>query len=88
MIQRRKLAPPSGSWVYELTAWGRQLEPIVMALGEWGRQVPYPPPPNVLSPTSVLIYLRGCARPIPLLATSCASSLTTRSGRRVPRTDT
>ena len=65
VIQRRKLAPPSGSWVYELTAWGRQLEPIVMALGEWGRQVPYPPPPNVLSPTSVLIYLRGCARPDP-----------------------
>ena len=31
----------------------------------WGLEVPYPPTPNVLSPTSVLIYLRGCARPDP-----------------------
>ncbi len=65
VIQRRKLAPPSGSWVYELTAWGRQLEPIVMALGQWGLRVPDPPGPNVLSPTSVLMYLRCCARPDP-----------------------
>jgi DNA-binding HxlR family transcriptional regulator len=65
VIQRRKLAPPSGSWVYELTAWGRQLEPILLALGGWGLEVPYPPAPNVLTPTSVLIYLRGCSRPDP-----------------------
>ena len=65
VIQRRKMTPPSGLWVYELTAWGRQLEPILVALGEWALQVPYPPPPNVLSPTSVLIYLRCCARPDP-----------------------
>jgi DNA-binding HxlR family transcriptional regulator len=63
VVKRRKLAPPSGSWVYELTPRGRDLEPILMALGEWGLQVPVPPPPNVLSATSVLIYLRGCAQP-------------------------
>lgn len=65
VIQRRKLAPPSSSWVYELSPWGRQLEPILLALGEWGLHVHPPPPPNVLSPTSVLIYLRGRARPDP-----------------------
>jgi DNA-binding HxlR family transcriptional regulator len=65
VIHRRKLAPPSGSWVYELTPWGRQLEPILIALGDWGLKVPLSPPPVVLSPTSVLIYLRGCARPDP-----------------------
>jgi DNA-binding HxlR family transcriptional regulator len=65
VIQRRKLAPPSGSWVYELTAWGRRLEPILLALGGWGLEVSVPPTPNVLSPTSALIYLRGCARPDP-----------------------
>ena len=65
VIQRRKLAPPSGSWVYELTAWGRQLEPILLALGGWGLEVPYPPTPNVLTPTSALIYLRGCSCPDP-----------------------
>src|SRR6266480_4502910 len=36
VIRRRKLAPPAGSWVYELTIWGRQLEPVILALGEWG----------------------------------------------------
>jgi DNA-binding HxlR family transcriptional regulator len=65
VIQRRKLALPSGSWVYELTARGRQLEPILLALGGWGLEVPYPPTPNVLTPTSVLIHLRGCSRPDP-----------------------
>src|SRR5882724_9674006 len=33
---RRKLPPPAGSWVYELTDWGRELEPVVLALGRWG----------------------------------------------------
>jgi DNA-binding HxlR family transcriptional regulator len=65
VIQRRKLAPPSGSWVYELTPWGRELEPILMDLGDWGLQVPLPSAPTVLSPTSALVYLRSCARPDP-----------------------
>ena len=65
VIQRRKLAPPAGSSVYELTEWGRELEPIVLALGSWGLRVPLPPPPIRLSPTSVLLFLRGsvCAGP-------------------------
>ena len=65
VIRRRKLAPPAGSWVYELTPWGRQLEPVLIALGDWGTRVPVPQPPAVLSPTSALIYLRSCARPDP-----------------------
>src|SRR3954452_5308129 len=50
---------------YELTDRGRQLEPIVLALGDWGADVPPPPPPAALSATSVLIFLRGAARPDP-----------------------
>jgi DNA-binding HxlR family transcriptional regulator len=64
VVRRRKLAPPAGSWVYELTDWGRELEPIVLALGGWGLRVPLPPKPT-LSATSVLLFLRGCARPDP-----------------------
>src|SRR5262249_43050428 len=45
VIRRRKLAPPAGSWVYELTGWGRELETIVLALGGWGVRVPMPPAP-------------------------------------------
>lgn len=36
VLRRRKLGPPANVWVYELTAWGRDLEPVVLALGRWG----------------------------------------------------
>jgi DNA-binding HxlR family transcriptional regulator len=50
---------------YELTERGRELEPILLALGEWGVAAPQPEPPTALSATSVLIFLRGAARPDP-----------------------
>ncbi len=65
VVRRRKLAPPAGSWVYELTEQGRELEPIVLALGAWGLRSPLPPAPTTLSATSVLIFLRASARPDP-----------------------
>lgn len=65
VIGRRKLPPPAGSSVYELTAWGRELESIVLALGDWGVRVPLPATPTTLSATSVLLFLRGSARPDP-----------------------
>jgi DNA-binding HxlR family transcriptional regulator len=40
VVQRRKLAPPAGSWVYELTDWGYELEAVVVALGRWGSRSP------------------------------------------------
>jgi DNA-binding HxlR family transcriptional regulator len=65
VVRRRKLPAPASSWVYELTEWGRELEPILLALGDWGLRVPLPPEPTTLSATSVLLFLRGCARPDP-----------------------
>jgi hypothetical protein len=65
VVGRRKLAPPAGSWVYELTEWGRELEPIMLALGSWGVRVPLPPAPATLSATSVLLFLRTSAHPDP-----------------------
>ncbi|MCW2881846.1 MAG: transcriptional regulator, HxlR family [Sphaerisporangium sp.] len=65
VVRRRKLAPPANSWVYELTEWGWELEPIVLALGSWAVRVPLPPAPTRLSATSVLIFLRTCAQPDP-----------------------
>jgi DNA-binding HxlR family transcriptional regulator len=63
VIGRRKLAPPAASQVYELTERGRELEPIVLALGEWGLRVPLPPDPTTLSATSILLYLRASVDP-------------------------
>jgi DNA-binding HxlR family transcriptional regulator len=65
VVRRRKLAPPAGSRVYELTEWGRELEPIVLALGSWGVRAPFPPAPTTLSATSVLLFLRTSAHPDP-----------------------
>ena len=64
VIRRRKLPPPAGSTVYELTEWGRELEPVVLALGMWGTRVPLPPAPT-LGATSVLLYLRAAVHPDP-----------------------
>jgi DNA-binding HxlR family transcriptional regulator/putative sterol carrier protein len=38
IVARRVLPPPAGSTVYELTERGVGLEPVVFALGKWGRQ--------------------------------------------------
>jgi DNA-binding HxlR family transcriptional regulator len=43
VVRRRKLAPPAAAWVYELTDDGQDLEPIVIALGDWGARVPTRP---------------------------------------------
>jgi DNA-binding HxlR family transcriptional regulator len=61
----RRLAPAEGPRVYELTEWGRKLEPILLALSDWGIDAPQPPPPSALSATSVLIFLQRAARPDP-----------------------
>jgi DNA-binding HxlR family transcriptional regulator len=40
ITRRRELPPPAASTVYELTAWGAELEPIIRALGRWGASSP------------------------------------------------
>lgn len=60
-----RVEPEGGPRVYALTERGRELEPILLALGDWGIDAPQPPPPSTLSATSVLIFLRGAARSDP-----------------------
>ncbi|TWF78303.1 HxlR family transcriptional regulator [Pseudonocardia hierapolitana] len=69
-------APTEGPRAYELTERGRKLEPILMALSDWGMDAPQPPPPSSLSATSVLIFLQRAARPDPAAPpTSCRLEL-------------
>ncbi|MFI9154314.1 winged helix-turn-helix transcriptional regulator [Streptomyces sp. NPDC053367] len=37
LTTRRRLPPPGAAYVYELTPRGRELLPVLLALGEWGR---------------------------------------------------
>jgi DNA-binding HxlR family transcriptional regulator/putative sterol carrier protein len=60
VIQRRKLPPPAGARVYELTDWGRELEDTVMSLGRWAARSPTPPTPApIRSADSVILALRA-----------------------------
>jgi DNA-binding HxlR family transcriptional regulator len=59
VIQRRKLPPPAASTVYELTEWGRELEPIVTKLGAWGARSPFPPDAQEIGPDSIVLALRS-----------------------------
>lgn len=59
VIRRRKLPPPAGARVYELTDWGRELEDTVMSLGRWAARSPAPPSPApIRSADSVILALR------------------------------
>jgi len=42
VIRHRDLGPPARVRVYELTDWGRELEPVVLHLGKWGTRAPLP----------------------------------------------
>jgi DNA-binding HxlR family transcriptional regulator len=63
VIQRRKLPPPAASTVYELTEWGRELEPIVTKIGAWGARSPIPPDSEEIGPDSIVLALRSLFDP-------------------------
>jgi DNA-binding HxlR family transcriptional regulator len=47
VIRRATLPAPAASRVYELTEWGAELAPVLLALGRWGSRAPLadqPPP--------------------------------------------
>ena len=46
VIRRRPLPPPAASTVYELTEYGRELEPVLLALGRWGAKTIGEPTPG------------------------------------------
>jgi DNA-binding HxlR family transcriptional regulator len=58
VVRRRKLPPPAASWVYELTDWGMELEPVVISLGRWGARSPLRPRDAGMSTDSLILSLR------------------------------
>jgi DNA-binding HxlR family transcriptional regulator/putative sterol carrier protein len=59
IVQRRKLPPPAGSRVYELTDWGRGLEGTVISLGNWAARSPSLPTDAPIGVDSVILALRS-----------------------------
>lgn len=59
VVHRRKLPPPYAAQVYELTEWGRELEPVVTQLGAWGARSPLPPEHREIGPDSIVLALRS-----------------------------
>lgn len=57
VVRRRTLPPPAASRVYELTGWGRELEPVLIALGRWGSRAPLPDRPPALSVAAAVVAL-------------------------------
>lgn len=58
IILRRKLPPPASAQVYELTPWGYESEPILMALGRWAVRSPAHDPTLPLSAVSLMLSFR------------------------------
>jgi DNA-binding HxlR family transcriptional regulator len=58
VVQRRRLPPPAAAAVYELTPWGRELEPIILALGRWGARSPVRQPGAPLGVDSLVLSWR------------------------------
>ena len=58
VVQRRKLPPPAASRVYELTDWGKELEPVITQLGRWGARSPLRPRDAGLSIDSLILSFR------------------------------
>lgn len=58
VVRRAKLPPPAASRVYELTDWGRELEPVVISLGRWGSRGPFPDTDTPLGADALMIALK------------------------------
>src|SRR3954470_12767147 len=58
VVQRRTLPPPAASQVYELTGWGRELEPALLALGRWGSRAAVPSEDAPLGPDAAMLALK------------------------------
>lgn len=63
IVRRRKLAPPAAAQVYELTEWGRQLEPAILSLGRWASGSPSFPVGAEMGPDSLVLALKSTFDP-------------------------
>jgi DNA-binding HxlR family transcriptional regulator len=63
VIRQRDLGPPARVRLYELTDWGRELEPVVLHLGQWGIRAPLPEGAEI-GLDSLLLAIRANLDPV------------------------
>lgn len=69
LVEKVRLPPPAGTTVYQLTALGRELEPVVLALGRFGsRWLTAPEPDDVVNPRWAMVSLKRRFVPRPGLS--------------------
>jgi DNA-binding HxlR family transcriptional regulator len=81
VVTRRRLPPPAASWIYELTEWGAQLEPVVTELARWSSRSPSMPYDGPIGVDSLILSLR------PLFDPHVAVGVDTRVGIRLDGQD-
>ena len=63
VVRRRDVGPPTRVRLYELTDWGRELEPVVLHLGRWGARAPQPATRRPLGIASLVLSLKTAFDP-------------------------
>lgn len=63
IVAKRKLPPPANVSVYELTEWGLEAEPILLALGKWAVRSPQHNPMLPLSAVALMLSFRAKFEP-------------------------
>src|SRR5436190_17542395 len=63
IVRRRRLPPPAAAQVYELTEWGAELEPAILALGRWASRSPSFPRDAEMGPDSLVLALMSTFEP-------------------------
>lgn len=59
VVRRRRLPPPASVQVYELTEWGLEAEPVILALGRWGVRSPRHDPSLPISAAGLMLSFRA-----------------------------
>jgi DNA-binding HxlR family transcriptional regulator len=58
VVRRRRLPAPVSARVYELTEWGRELEPVLLSLGRWGSRSSLAPKAPALGVDAAAVALK------------------------------
>jgi len=58
LVTRHKLPKPAAVWVYDLTDWARELEPVLQSFGRWAARDPHHRKDLHFGVTSLILSLR------------------------------